>query len=75
MLIMVISILHYYLPLNTRLFFRIYLVVLIFAFVLKILYYLFNNQRILPKQFYYKFLYICSLQILPILVVWKFCFI
>ena len=75
MLIMVVSLLHYYLPLNTRLFFRIYLVVLIFAFVLKILYYLFNNQRILPKQFYYKFLYICSLQILPILVVWKFCFI
>ena len=70
-----LSVLHYYLPLNTRLFFKIYLIAVALAFLLKILYYLFNNQEILPKQWYYKFLYICSLQILPVLVVWKFCFI
>lgn len=71
---LVFCVLHYYLPLNSRSFFRIYLGVLIFAFFLKILYYLFNNQQILPKHLYYKILYICSLQILPILVLWKFCF-
>ncbi len=75
LVILITSVLHYYLPLNTRLFLKVYLIILFLAFMLKIGYYLFNNQRILPKHFYYKFLYICSLQILPILVVWKFCFI
>lgn len=73
--ILIISVLHYYLPLEPRLFFKIYLAMIVFGFLLKILYYLFYNQPILPEQWYYKFLYICSLQILPILVVWKFCFI
>lgn len=75
LVILITSVLHYYLPLNTRLFLKVYLIILFLAFILKIGYYLFNYQQILPKHFYYKFLYICSLQILPILVVWKFCFI
>lgn len=75
LVILITCVIHYYLPLNTRLFLKVYLIILFLAFILKIGYYLFNNQQILPKHFYYKFLYICSLQILPILVVWKFCFI
>ena len=34
----------------------------------------FNRNPTLPKEWYYKFLYICTLQILPHLVVWKFYF-
>ena len=35
----------------------------------------FNRNPTLPKEWYYKFLYICTLQILPHLVVWKFLFL
>lgn len=75
MVILIISVLHFYLPLDPRFSSKIYLGLAVFGLLLKILYYLFYSQPILPRQWYYKFLYICSLQILPILVVWKFCFI
>ncbi|SDE56322.1 DUF4271 domain-containing protein [Riemerella columbipharyngis] len=52
-----------------------YVVVFGFSFVLKNLIYLFNNLQILPSEWYYKILYICALQILPILVLWKFLFL
>ncbi|TQE61297.1 DUF4271 domain-containing protein, partial [Leptospira interrogans] len=40
----------------------------------KNLVYIFHNQPILPEKWYYKFLYICTLQIVPVLVLWKFLF-
>lgn len=45
-----------------------------FIFILKIFIYLFNNQPILPKEWYYKLLYICTLQIVPLLVLIKLLF-
>lgn len=74
-LILFLSIIHYYLPINKHKMFIFYVFVLIFAFLLKLTIYLFHNQRILPKEWYYKILYICTLQILPALLIWKFWFL
>ena len=41
----------------------------------KNLYFLFNKNRILPFEWYYKILYICTLQIAPVLALWKLIFI
>ena len=54
--------------------FQTYGIFFIMIFVFKNIFYLFHNYRILPKNWYYKFLYICTLQIIPLLVLWKFLF-
>ena len=73
--ILVISLLHFYIPFNTHIAFHYYMIMIMVAFLLKLLIYLFHNQQILPDEWYYKFLYICTLQILPALVIWKFWFL
>ena len=64
----------YYYPLDLVRYFYVVLFVLISLFVMKNLIYIFHNQAILPEKWYYKFLYICTLQIVPVLVLWKFLF-
>jgi len=64
----------YYYPLDLVQYFYVIIIVLISLFVLKNLIYIFHNQAILPEKWYYKFLYICTLQIVPVLVLWKFLF-
>lgn len=64
----------YYYPIDRVEFFHVLIVILLSLFVLKNLIYLFHNQSILPEKWYYKFLYICTLQIVPALVLWKFLF-
>jgi len=64
----------YYYPLDLVRYFYAIIFVLIALFVLKNLIYIFHNQAILPEKWYYKFLYICTLQIVPVLVLWKFLF-
>lgn len=64
----------YYYPLDLVRYFHAIIFVLIALFVLKNLIYIFHNQAILPEKWYYKFLYICTLQIVPVLVLWKFLF-
>ena len=49
----------------------IYFGVLLFLFSFKLLYYLFHKNNMLPSKWYYKFLYICTLQIVPVLVLWR----
>ena len=44
------------------------------VFLFKLIYYFFHNNGILPEVWYYKFLYICTLQIIPVLVLWKVLF-
>ncbi|MBO4233421.1 DUF4271 domain-containing protein [Riemerella anatipestifer] len=51
-----------------------YIVFFCMSFIFKNLVYLFHHKAILPDEWYYKILYICTLQILPFLVVWKFLF-
>jgi len=64
----------FYFPLDLVQYFYVIIIVLISMFILKNLIYLFHNQAILPEKWYYKFLYICTLQIVPVLVLWKFLF-
>ena len=45
-----------------------------FAFLFKQIYYILHSSNILPQKWYYKFLYICTLQIVPVLVLWKLLF-
>ncbi len=54
---------------------RVSFVVAFVLFVFKQFFYLFNRNYILPNNWYYKILYICTLQIIPILALWKTLFI
>lgn len=54
--------------------FQTYLIFFAIIFVFKNIFYLFHNYRILPQTWYYKILYICTLQIIPLMVLWKFLF-
>lgn len=65
---------HYYFYIDKNQAFAIYILALAFLFVFKQFYYLFYKDQILPNSWYYKFLYICTLQIVPVLVLWKFLF-
>lgn len=64
----------YFYPVDLVQFFYIIILLIGGSFVLKNLIYLFHNQPVLPGKWYYKFLYICTLQIVPVLVLWKFLF-
>lgn len=43
-------------------------------FIFKLLYYLLHPVEILPSKWYYKLLYICTLQIMPVIVLFKVLF-
>ncbi|WP_312824088.1 DUF4271 domain-containing protein [Epilithonimonas sp.] len=64
----------YFFPIDLVKYFYFIIGMVIFSFFLKNLIYIFHNQSILPEKWYYKFLYICTLQIVPFLVLWKFLF-
>ncbi|MFC0342676.1 DUF4271 domain-containing protein [Epilithonimonas hispanica] len=64
----------YFFPVDLVKYFYFIIGMVIFSFFLKNLIYIFHNQSILPEKRYYKFLYICTLQIVPFLVLWKFLF-
>lgn len=64
----------YFYPVDLVRFFYIIILIISCSFLLKNLIYLFHNQPVLPGKWYYKFLYICTLQIVPVLVLWKFLF-
>jgi hypothetical protein len=63
-----------YFPFDRVKTYQTYASLFIIIFVFKNIFYLFHNYKILPKNWYYKFLYICTLQIIPLLVLWKFLF-
>lgn len=73
--LMVACVVHYYFDIDSQIALRYYWVFFVFAFVFKILFYLFNKNEILPQNWYYKILYICTLQIIPFVVLWKMLFI
>lgn len=64
----------YYFPIARIKTIQSYAVIFAFIFVFKIFFYLFHNYNFLPRNWYYKFLYICTLQIAPILVLLKILF-
>lgn len=66
---------HYYFVTDNAAALKIYFICIAIVFIFKIFYYIFNKNAILPNQWYYKFLYICTLQIAPIFALWKLLFI
>ena len=69
-----VCIMHYYFAVNRKEAFPFYILFFAIIFIFKLFYYIFHRSKILPKEWYYKFLYICTLQIIPILVLWKLLF-
>ncbi len=73
-LLISLCIIHYYFPVDRNEMFLYYLLFFSFVFVFKVFFYLFHKNKILPEKWYYKFLYICTLQIAPLLLLWKLLF-
>lgn len=71
---MIFSFAYYYYPIDRLTFFYIFAGFLAIIFVFKLLFYHFHQADFLPRIWYYKFLYICTLQIAPILALWKLLF-
>lgn len=65
----------YFYRLDSREAFSIYIVFAVIVLLFKNIYYLFNRNDILSFTWYYKILYICTLQIAPVLALWKLLFI
>ncbi len=64
----------YYLPAAGLIGFRICLLSLAVVFIAKNMFYLLHRSGALPREWYYKFLYICTLQIAPVMALWQLLF-
>lgn len=74
LVVMVLVFLNYYF-LTERMSLLYYLLLFLgLVLIFKVFLYLFSKNKTLPKEWYYKILYICTLQILPILAIWKLLF-
>nr|WP_307454356.1 DUF4271 domain-containing protein [Chryseobacterium sp. SORGH_AS_0447] len=73
-LLIILCVTHYYFPVDRNKIFFYYLFFFSFVFIFKVFFYLFHKNKILPEKWYYKFLYICTLQIAPLLLLWKLLF-
>lgn len=73
-LLFILCVTHYYFPIDRNKMFLYYLMFFSIVFIFKVFFYLFHNNNILPEKWYYKFLYICTLQIAPLLMLWKLLF-
>ncbi|MCC2590551.1 DUF4271 domain-containing protein [Chryseobacterium sp. MFBS3-17] len=65
---------HYYFITHKAEMLHIYVISFALVVIFKQFYYLFHKNQILPPEWYYKFLYICTLQIMPLLALWKLLF-
>lgn len=72
--LMILCIVHYYFEIDKREAFKIYFYSFSLIFVFKQFFSLFNVNKILPEKWYYKILYICTLQIAPFFALWKLLF-
>lgn len=70
-LLFILIFINYYINIDKQNFLSILLVFNVIMFLFKIILYLFHKNKILPNQWYYKILYICTLQIAPIYAVWR----
>lgn len=73
-LLFILCVTHYYFPIDRNKMFLYYIMFFSFVFIFKVFFYLFHKNNILPEKWYYKFLYICTLQIAPLLLLWKLLF-
>lgn len=74
LILIVLCISHYYFPTDKAEALFYYLIFFAIAFIFKLFYYLFHKNHILPTEWYYKFLYICTLQFIPLTALWKVLF-
>lgn len=65
----------FYFPVNELIFFRIFIISAISLFVFKNIFYFFNKNYILPNEWHYKILYICTLQFAAVLALCKLLFL
>jgi len=70
----ILTILEYFYPIDRFIAFDYYVYIFIGIGMGKIAYLLFNRHPTFPKEWYYKFLYLCTLQILPYFVIGKILF-
>ena len=75
LVLMGLCIAHYYFGIDPILVFQYYQWMFVIIFIFKLFYYRFNKNEILPREWYYKILYICTLQIVPLWLLWKLLFI
>ena len=74
LVLMALCIVHYFFPVDHHIIFPYYVAAVAAALIFKILYYLLHRSNILPEDWYYKFLYICTLQIVPAIALWNLLF-
>ncbi len=73
-LLIIVAFLNYYIFNDEPIVLRISLLFVAFVFIFKQFFYLFNKNKILPDQWYYKILYICTLQIAPLFALGRLLF-
>ena len=73
-IVMALCVVHYFYSFDRFMMSNIYLAIFLLTFLFKLIFYIFHGNNILPEKWYYKFLYICTLQIVPVLVLWKLLF-
>ncbi|MDQ0476036.1 MULTISPECIES: DUF4271 domain-containing protein [Chryseobacterium] len=69
--LMALCVYQYFYEVSDLQLFDYYFIGFIGVFIFKIFFYLLSPGHLLPEKWYYKFLYICTLQFAPILVLWK----
>ena len=74
LILMVLCVYQYFYEVNDLQLFDYYFIGFVGAFIFKIFFYLLSPNNILPDKWYYKFLYICTLQIAPVLALWRVLF-
>lgn len=74
LILMVAVFVKFYVEADQFLFFNIILITAAATFSAKILFYLFHRSGVLPREWYYKILYICTLQFAPMLALWQLLF-
>ncbi len=75
MVLIVLNVVQFYFNIERKSFLEFSLILLASMFLFKNVFYLMQPEAILPQKWYYKFLYICTLQIVPVLVLWKVLFV
>ena len=73
-LLIVANLVNYYFPIDREKLLMISVLSAAIIFIFKNFFYAFNRNYILPNEWYYKFLYICTLQLAPVLALWKLLF-
>ena len=74
LILILLVIVHYYFGISKAEVFPWYVLGFCSLFAFKNLFYLFHPQKVFPTEWYYKILYICTLQFVPLLALWKLLF-